>query len=172
MPHQLLLLTRQIPHLTAFSCDLLTSCWSSFSARWPAAISLVIAPLKSTRVLDNTRELCVWPESSATKKRLQVNNISACLQWGAMGGRVWVWGMCRILWLHWIWCVCRDVVWGCDSLIRQEWQHLRHVSYWSQEFHSDTQNQNSAVCVKSSPQDKSHTARLKYTLCFYLLKCT
>lgn len=92
-PPELVLLTGQIHHLMAFNCDLLTSCWLVFSSQWPIAVSLVITLLKSSRELDNARELYMSPVSSATKNRTPpLIGISACLQWGATTGRQG--GMC------------------------------------------------------------------------------
>lgn len=151
-PHQLLLLTWQIHRLTAFSCDLLTSCWSLFSAQWPAAISLVLAPLKSTRVLDNTRELYVSPESSATKKKLlPPNNISACLQRGATWGEGVTYR--RRLWMHGIWCVYVWVQRLCG--LRAVWRlHKKTVTthqtcLWTQRMNVSFRHTkpNSTVCV-------------------------
>lgn len=137
-PPELVLLTGQIHHLMAFNCDLLTSCWLVFSSQWPIAVSLVITLLKSSRELDNARELYMSPVSSATKNRTPpLIGISACLQWGATTGRQG--GMCvcvcvkvcegvwclntgntyrkqclRMQWLWGVYCMCRDyVVWGC-----------------------------------------------------------
>ena len=133
-PLELVLLTGQIHHLTPFNCDLLTSCWLVFSSRWPIAISLVITLLKSSRELDNARELYMSPVSSVAKNRTSpLNQISACLQWGASRGsqggrgrdvcvRVCVWGCVwnvntyrrPWLWMQRLCCVFRDyVVWGC-----------------------------------------------------------
>lgn len=100
-PPELVLLTGQIRHLTAFNCDLLTSCWLVFSSQWPIAISLVITLLKSSREPDNARELYMSPVSSAAKNRTPpLNQISACLQWGAsMGGQGGGW-VCVCVCLH------------------------------------------------------------------------
>lgn len=122
-PPELVLLTGQIHHLMAFNCDLLTSCWLVFSSQWPIAISLVITLLKSSRELDNARELYMSPVSSPSKNRTSpLNEISACLQWGAtMGGQgegecvcVCVWGCVCLhvntyrrlwLWMQRLWCI-------------------------------------------------------------------
>lgn len=128
-PPELVLLTVQIHHLTAFNCDLLTSCWLVFSSQWPIAISLVITLLKSSRELDNARELYMSPVSSAAKNRTSpLNKISACLQWGATVGSQGGGGVCACvcmptclyLWLEMqsLWCVYRDyVVYGCVNLL-------------------------------------------------------
>lgn len=128
---KLVLLTGQIHHLTAFNCDLLTSCWLVFSSQWPIAISLVITLPKSSREPDNARELYMSPVSSAAKNRTpQLNEISACLQWGAtMGsqGRVGVCVSiptgdcgCRGFWYVHVWRLCGlRVCDGCYNLDRE-----------------------------------------------------
>lgn len=83
----LVLLTGQIHHLAAFSCDLLTSCWLVFSSQWPIAVSLVVALLKRSREPDNARQLYMSPVSSPSKNGTWPLHVtSACLQWGATLG--------------------------------------------------------------------------------------
>lgn len=112
---ELVLLTGQIHHLTAFSCDLLTSCWLVFSSQWPIAISLVITLLKSSSELDNARELYMSPVSSAAKNRQPpMNKIWACLQCEAVMGeeqgcRCVSVSVCR--YLQETECKCAEIMW-------------------------------------------------------------
>lgn len=126
-PPELVLLTGQIRHLTAFNCDLLTSCWLVFLSQWPIAISLVIALLKSSRELDNARELYMSPVSSVSKNRMSpLNEISACLQWGApvgSRGEKWEFVCFRVCACQYLQetvsvnakalvCLCVDIMWS------------------------------------------------------------
>lgn len=157
-PPELVLLTLQIHHLTAFSCDLLTNCWSLFSTQWPIAVLLVIGLLKSSGALDNTRELYVSLVSSPTKNGLlPLNNISACLQCGARADRagvrvcvcVYVSSTHRRLWL-WVHGILRMCV--------ERWCGLRLCDrkYKSNEC----ENPGTPVCAESF--NKSHNNKLCY----------